>query len=682
MMNIFKIVLLVLSFAFSSTSFAITFCETYTHVQMKDKYTANFLKKDMQGCFSYSINPQERTSHGGHISIRLGNQLTNLPQATIAKIAFETFTSFVNSEKSNKAISRNVDENINNIRSGTASSIAKVRNDLANFKEVYNLDAIPQIKENHIELKKNASKISNTVDVLNQKSSALFAKKEERKFPGLPGTNIQTTQDPIEKEKQKWARFNEINTIPFRSLEKINKAQNEILTKQLLKEIKTARFNKLGLAKIEKLPLLEQVQKYEKKENVYNQKLDFINKSPELTTSYSNEQIDTIKTIAHEFKKESEKNLINGELKTANDSIDMAYLALDIATSLPILASGRGLYELYTGKSLIDGHELTKSEIGIAGGMILLDLTPVSVITRGAGLITTLGKTGTRLAERGIIKAGFEEGLSLSVNHAEAFKAAANNLISQGLVKYDTLKKVIDYNLFFKFIDKETYFATKNYAEKILRFESVSATLAKEGIEATPNLNQYISNLIQYDEKFIADEIILENSRMYLDYESKFNSLKPSNIDDLIVNRGVSRKYTEHPFETNKEWFFSNMATSHRYSMKGEPALYTVIGSSDNSINAALAEIEASSSMAHTIALESKTFSSKKVLDLTDPKTLEALGISEDQLLDTYTLPQILSHLAKMNQYDSIIATGAKKYIHGTNIKLEYYKNYVILRGF
>lgn len=656
-------------------------CETYSHVQLQEKYNANFLNKEYQGCFSYSVDPSNRKSPEAMMSIRLGDHLTSIDNINNTKIAYEAFRSFVNTYKNNRALSQDVDRELNVIRTEAKLAANKIDNDLAHFKSVYNSDAIPQLKENQANLKIDATALVKKAEAIDKKSLNLSSNIPNILYPKSPSEVSKTISNPIDKEKERWSSLKNHEFIPFRSLNKIS-LKNKTLANKLLKEIKIERYNQLGLTQVENLPTLRQVQRYENKENLYNQKFELIKGNPSLTSAYSSSELQTIKEIAKELKNESENKLIAGELENANDSIDTAYLALDIATSIPIIASGRGLYELYTGKSLIDGHELTKTEMGIAGGMILLDLTPVSVITRGAGFVATLGKAGTRLAERGIIEAGFGEGLNLSVKYADAFAASANQLIQQGVVKYETIKKVVDYNLFLKFIEKETYFATKNYADKILRFENVSARLAKEGIDASPNLNQYVSNLIQYNETFIADEMILENSRRYLNLESKFSSLKPTSTDDLVVSRGAYRKYTEHPFETNKDWFFSNMSTEHRYSMKGEPALYTVIGSNDNSINAAMAEIEAASNMAHTVALESKSFSSNKVLDLTDPKNLEILGITKNDLIDDYTLPQILSHLAKMNQYDSIIAFGAKEYIHGTNIGLEYYRNYIILRGF
>ncbi len=94
-------------------------------------------------------------------------------------------------------------------------------------------------------------------------------------------------------------------------------------------------------------------------------------------------------------------------------------------------------------------------------------------------------------------------------------------------------------------------------------------------------------------------------------------------------------------------------------------------------------ELEVASNMIDSIYIESKLFSSKKVLDLTDPRNLKILGITRDDLVGrNYIFTQILGHLAKMNQYDALIIPGAKEYIHGTKQFLEYYSNLIILRGF
>ncbi|MBC7428185.1 MAG: hypothetical protein H7336_06210 [Bacteriovorax sp.] len=463
------LILFIASFTFIAQAETGSGCETYSHIELKEKYQANFLNKDLQGCFSYSVDDGGIKSPSATMTIRIGNNLSSLNMATTAKIAYEAFTSIVNIERANKILSDNVDQTLSNIRSESKNAAKQIEIDLNNLDRAYSTDALPQLKQNQIDLKTDAQNFA-------LKNSAL-----EKTIAMLPpgNTNVATPDsqislpkaslDPISKEKERWSKLN-TGIIPFRTLVRI-KNKNPALADQLLKEIKTERYNRLGLTHVENLQTLKEVQKYERSENLYVQKLSLLKKNPEVLKNYDASTVQTIKEISREFKREADQKLADGKLKDANDTLDLAHISLDIATSLPLIASGRGLYELYTGKNLIDGHLLTTTEKAIAGGMVLLDLTPASVISRGAEIAGILGKVGTQLVERGIIKAGFEEALNMGTRYADEVAQGLNELVSMGAVKFETIKYVVEHKVYFSYLSEEAYLASKTFQKDIIQFE-------------------------------------------------------------------------------------------------------------------------------------------------------------------------------------------------------------------
>lgn len=474
----FKMALTIICTGFSILTHAETGsgCETYSHIELKEKYKANFLNKDLQSCFSYSVDNGGLKSPTSTITIKIGNYASSLNMATTAKIAFETFTSIANMQRTNKILSDNIDQNLNNIRSESKIAATQIDNDLLNLDQTYSADAIAQLKQNQIDLKIDSHNLAFKNNALKKKIAALPAGSADFTTPDYQIPLPRASLDPISKEKERWSKLNS-ESIPFRTLIKIQD-KNPALAKQILKEIKTERYNRLGLTNIESLPALKEIQKYERNENLYAQKLVLLKKNSEVLKNYSKSEVQTIKEISKEFKRDADQNLTEGNFKEANDSLDFAHISLDIATSLPLIASGRGLYELYTGKSLIDGHQLTTAEKAIVGGMILLDLTPASVITRGSKLVGTLGKVGTQLVERGIIKAGFEESLNMGARYAGEVAQSLNELVSIGAVKFETIKRVVEHKVYFSYLSEEAYLASKAFQKDIIKFESTLVELS------------------------------------------------------------------------------------------------------------------------------------------------------------------------------------------------------------
>jgi hypothetical protein len=272
-------------------------------------------------------------------------------------------------------------------------------------------------------------------------------------------------------------------SIPFHTLKKIYK-NNDELGNKVLEEIKYARYMEKGLAKKEALPLLAQVQAYEYKVNSYNSKYQYAKESLSLTDVYYKEKKFSL-SASQELK------------KIADESIDMAELALDFATSMPLIATGRGLYEFYNGKSILTGRQLSNFERGVALSIAIIDLTPSAWIAKGVRGAWIAGELGTRLVARGIIKAGFEDALILGIAHANQIQSTLKTMVAIGVAKVETIKRVVEHKLFFKFLPEETYLARGSFRNDIIEFENQLAKLGNSS-ELSRNSEEYLMNRVKY----------------------------------------------------------------------------------------------------------------------------------------------------------------------------------------
>jgi hypothetical protein len=498
-MNSIKNLLVVFIVLFSSSSlYAQTYCESFSSVQLKEHYTANFLNKDMRGCFEIYFNEHKSDSSSiGAFSVELGNHITSITDANAAKISYATFTSIGNYRTTSKKLSNDTDEVLRTIRYEAIASSKKIDQDLANFRDIYNVDGIKAIKD-------NSNQINDDLESLRLKIKEL--KQANAEIRSVPTTLVNPDSiselqknysiDPVNKEKGKWQNLKNSNAIPFHTLKKIYKG-NPVFGAKILEEIKYARYMEMGLLKSTPLPLLDQVQKYESKTNNYNAKYDFAKNSISANDQYLKEK-KFVLTASYELRNIADQNVVQGDFNKANDSLDMATLALEITTSLPLAATGRGLYEFYSGKSLLTNRDLSQFERGASLGIALIDLMPAAWIAGGIRGAWLVGELGARLLERGLIKAGFEDAINIGVENAKQISEVFQVLLASGSAKLDSIKRVIEHKLFFKYLSEEAYLASGAFKNDIIDFEIQFSELANPSSELGPKLEQDIVNKIKH----------------------------------------------------------------------------------------------------------------------------------------------------------------------------------------
>ena len=129
------------------------------------------------------------------------------------------------------------------------------------------------------------------------------------------------------------------------------------------------------------------------------------------------------------------------------------------------------------------------------------------------------------------------------------------------------------------------------------------------------------------------------------------------------INRTVYRYSPFNRIATTWDTHIGNINATHRYTKSGVGGVYGA-----NSAKTAMAEISHWGVDPDNVVLVSKKVSLKNVLDLTDPKVRDQLGVDLTDIVgDDYDVTHKLGDWAIENGYDGILAPSARN-ATGTNL--------------
>ena len=129
------------------------------------------------------------------------------------------------------------------------------------------------------------------------------------------------------------------------------------------------------------------------------------------------------------------------------------------------------------------------------------------------------------------------------------------------------------------------------------------------------------------------------------------------------INRTVYRYSPLNRIATTWDTHIGNINATHRYTKSGVGGVYGA-----NSAKTAMAEISHWGVDPDNVVLVSKKVSLKNVLDLTDPKVRDQLGVDLTDIVgDDYDVTHKLGDWAIENGYDGILAPSARN-ATGTNL--------------
>lgn len=158
------------------------------------------------------------------------------------------------------------------------------------------------------------------------------------------------------------------------------------------------------------------------------------------------------------------------------------------------------------------------------------------------------------------------------------------------------------------------------------------------------------------------------NNRNFYAYVPDCNSwVDVFGLDCLPKGKKINRKvyrYTKPAYKsTTWDVHAGNLGSTHRYTKKGVGGVYGA-----NSSKTALAEIEHWGVDPNDVELVSKKIQLNNVLDLTDIKVRDQLGVDLDDITgNNYTATHKIGDWAIENGYDGILAPSARNPT-GTNI--------------
>lgn len=522
--------LFVLLFGFNAS--AQTYCEQFSSAQLKERYNANFLNMDLRGCFTdyFSQGARSETDAVASFSIIFGKQLKLIDGATSSKIAFSVFSGITSYQQTNKQLGDDADTALQSIREQSKISSNQMTEALSRMSNTYSEEALPAIKINTQQIKSESEDFNKKILTLNNQLKDISPSDSDA-YDLPKGEESSLFNDPVKRELAKWTGSKNINSVPFHVIEKIYK-KNPELALQILDEVKYARYTEKNLMKPIELPLLNEVQSLDAKNKKFLFKYSNAHKNLNTNDTYYGQK-KFVLTASYELKKIADQNTTEGNFQKAEDGYDMATLALDITTSLPLAATGRGLYEFFSGKSLLTDRSLSNFERGAALSIALIDLMPQAWIANGVRATWLVGKLGTRLIERGLIKAGFENALTIGVENAKLISTTLKDLVSNQLIKIETAKRIIEHRLFYNFLSEETYLASGAFKKNAIEMEKTLAGLGSAAENQTIEQEIFQANRI----KHASEGAILKTSEEINEELKPFYSKPPfKKSESVLVN--------------------------------------------------------------------------------------------------------------------------------------------------
>lgn len=207
----------------------------------------------------------------------------------------------------------------------------------------------------------------------------------------------------------------------------------------------------------------------------------------------------------------------------------------------------------------------------------------------------------------------------------------------------------------------------------LIEFE---ALLKTEGFSLTANGREFLVR-----QTLNAEVILSTEGRTFSTVESfnkatkafaKFEEAMPNvkgvalGAEESTVWRGIFKEWTNEAGVVQKSTpadvfrtHIGNLKTNHRFSQPGEVALYTTMGSEAKALEIIMAELN--TTVKESVLYGKQTVKAEKILDLTNPQVLEALGLTKETLImEQYTLTHQIGFLARKYGFDAIKTFSAK----------------------
>ena len=391
----------------------------------------------------------------------------------------------------------------------------------------------------------------------------------------------------------------------------------------------------------------------------------------------------------------ADEEFANGNEPGAEIAFQTAEVMSDIVLGiLPYVGTGKDVYELVTGRHLLSGRDLTLFERAMSGvGLVLASLSGGTLSSGAVRLSlqktsTIMGKINSKLSKNFSknLKPGsletikeYQEVFFQSVNAigiktktgAESAVKFATRAFSRETPPAAEITRVI------RSVGKG---GIESYARVLDELNLQKLQLSELGEVFLARQLRFKTEIFNQTQKIVNRENLLKIGKIYAQKHNAFEVTLPEKVFKNQVWRGGNKKYVL----TKKQLFkFHEGMDSHvaRYTV-GEKTLYTSLKE-----KTAIKEIMGRTGLntpnqvrkAYLIG-QSNYVEINKVLDLTNPKVLKQLDISNsDDIkkiivddLNAYDITQVIGHIARNRRFKGIIAPsahGGKNFISFQELK-------------
>ncbi len=204
----------------------------------------------------------------------------------------------------------------------------------------------------------------------------------------------------------------------------------------------------------------------------------------------------------------------------------------------------------------------------------------------------------------------------------------------------------------------------------LIAYTKATKEMAETGVKISQDANRFLANQARYGENILgrgknfSQDDIIRIATSYEDLSRNIDKITPTSINSEVwravpeiikdkTGKIIAKNNVETVFDFHKGINLSN----GRYSAPGDSALYASMGKKEDAWQTVFEELGDYANQ--DLILNSKHYKLDKVLDLTNPKTKEILGITKEMITlkeinSMYELTHQLGNTAKSKGYQAI----------------------------
>jgi hypothetical protein len=220
----------------------------------------------------------------------------------------------------------------------------------------------------------------------------------------------------------------------------------------LVNAVAAKRYQALGLKQApeqQQLALISRVQHFEEQGSIFKTKKQIVQNN--LASGTFDDHQDWVAreglAIAEGFNATAEEQFYKAELAYGEELRDTAIQLLDVAMGFtPVVSTVKDAYELFAGKNILTGIELSSTERALAGvGVATLGFAGITKLPKFMGVLESMGKKMARPISRAVLDSSqriIESAAKLGVTSGQQIKGLLEKPVGKVWAKIQSLGKV------------------------------------------------------------------------------------------------------------------------------------------------------------------------------------------------------------------------------------------------